>query len=192
MTPLWIFGYGSLIWHPGFEPAEVRPALLHGWHRRFCNWSHNYRGTPERPGLMLGLDRGGACRGMAFRVREAERREVLLYLMERELDNGIYEPRRLPAATAGGPLRPLAFVVDRGHPAYAGQLPEDAIVEVLATGRGTRGSARDYLANLVAHLDAAGLPDRRLTRLLAAVDARRARLPPPDAPSPPRSTLPAP
>ena len=89
----WVFGYGSLMWHPGFPHVEVRLAVLHGYHRRFCVYSHRYRGTPERPGLVLGLDRGGSCRGLAFRVPAAESAEVIDYLYEREMITGVYIPR---------------------------------------------------------------------------------------------------
>jgi glutathione-specific gamma-glutamylcyclotransferase len=173
---LWVFAYGSLMWNPGFHFEESRPALLRGWHRRFCTWSIHYRGTPERPGLVLGLDRGGSCRGMAFRVAAAEKRRVVAYLYERELIYAVYEPRVVPLTLAGSGARvaALAFVVDRGHPSYAGAVPADRVASTIAEARGQSGSGRDYLAQTVARLDALGLEDRRLARLLAAVDARPA------------------
>src|SRR5690606_27267148 len=99
-APFWVFGYGSLMWDPGFAYEERGDAILHGWHRRFCIVSHHYRGTPERPGLVLGLDRGGSCRGVAFRVDEARRAEVVAYLWAREMRNGVYRPHRAPLRLA--------------------------------------------------------------------------------------------
>jgi glutathione-specific gamma-glutamylcyclotransferase len=175
----WVFAYGSLMWNPGFVHGAAEPARLNGYHRRFCAWSHAYRGTPERPGLLLGLDRGGACAGMAFRVAAAERRRVLAYLFERELDNGlddngVYRPVQVSVAIEGQRVPALAFVVDPAHPCYAGRLAETTIVAALATGVGSRGTARDYLANTVRRLAEMGRPDRRLAALLAKVEAARA------------------
>ncbi|MSO77634.1 MAG: gamma-glutamylcyclotransferase [Alphaproteobacteria bacterium] len=174
----WVFAYGSLMWNPGFEHADAVPARLHGYHRRFCAWSFAYRGTPERPGLLLGLDRGGACAGIAFRVAAPERRRVLAYLFERELDNGVadngvYRPLRVTVQVPGARVRALAFVADRAHPCYAGRVAPADMVAALATGTGNRGTARDYLANTVGRLAALGRPDRRLETLLREVDALR-------------------
>jgi len=173
-SDLWVFGYGSLMWNPGFDHDEARPALLRGYHRRFCTWSTTYRGSPERPGLVLGLDRNDTCRGMAFRVGPGDRRGALAYLFERELDNGVYEPRLVPVSVEGERVSALAFVVDTVHDCYTGRLPLETIVHALAHGVGRRGTARDYLANTVARLAALGMPDERLDRVLALVDARRA------------------
>ena len=92
-SDIWIFAYGSLMWNPGFAHAERQPALLHGWHRSFCVYSHRYRGTPDRPGLVLGLDRGGSCRGVAYRVAQEKARDTLAYLWDREMVLGVYRPR---------------------------------------------------------------------------------------------------
>lgn len=121
---------------------------------------------------MLGLDAGGSCRGMAFRVAAADKRRVVAYLYERELIYAVYEPRVLPLTLAGDGTRveALAFVVDRSHPSYAGALPADRMAETIAAGQGRSGSGRDYLAQTVARLHALGLGDRRLEELLAAVD----------------------
>ncbi|MEO1192251.1 MAG: gamma-glutamylcyclotransferase [Pseudomonadota bacterium] len=148
----WVFGYGSLMWNPGFPHSEARPALLRGYHRRFCIWSHNYRGTPERPGLVLGLDRGGSCRGMAFQVRRDDSEAVLDYLHDREMSTRVYHPRLITLDTARGPVQGLAFVVDRRHPQYTGRLGLEETATLIADAVGQRGACAEYLANTVAHL----------------------------------------
>jgi len=169
---LWVFGYGSLMWRPGFEYLERVPARLQGYHRDFCVWSHRYRGTPERPGLVLGLDRGGSCRGIAYRVAERKREQVLAYLHEREMITGVYAPRILPVSAWQSGLRVLAqaYVVDRTHAQYAAGLTPEERAALIIQGHGTAGPGRDYLANTVAHLEALGLPDRRLRRLHQMVE----------------------
>lgn len=169
-SDIWIFGYGSLMWNPGFHHLEVHEALLHGWHRAFCVYSHRYRGTPERPGLVLGLDRGGSCRGMAFRITRRQAKAVLDYLWDREMVTGVYRPQVLTARSAGGPLRCHCFVVDRGHRQYAGALPETEVVRLIRQGNGQSGANRDYLANTVRHLDELGISDGPLHRLLSLVE----------------------
>ena len=166
----WVFGYGSLIWHPGFPHIEVRPGLLRGYHRRFCIYSHRYRGTPERPGLVLGLDRGGSCRGLAFRVPAAEGQEVMDYLYEREMITGVYNPRWLKVATREGPVRAISFVVDRAHSQYTGCLEPEEVALLIAQGCGDRGTGQEYLRNTVHHLDALDLSCPRLKRLLRLVE----------------------
>ncbi len=168
----WVFGYGSLMWHPGFPHLEVRPALLYGYHRHFCVFSHIYRGTPGRPGLVLGLDRGGACRGLAYRIPAAEGEEALAYLHEREMVTAVYDPRWLRMRTAQGPVIAAAYVVDRANKQYAGHLPLDEVADLIIQGNGDKGPCLEYLENTVRHLDALGLPDRTLKRLLRAVHAR--------------------
>jgi len=163
----WVFGYGSLMWHPGFPHVEVRPARLRGLHRSFCVYSHRYRGTPQAPGLVLGLDRGGSCHGMAFRVPPGEAEETLDYLFEREMMTGVYHPTWRRAETRDGAIRTLAFVVDRAHRQYAGDLDHDAVVALILQGCGDRGPCLQYLENTVHHLRALGLKDRALERLLA-------------------------
>ncbi|WP_420402722.1 gamma-glutamylcyclotransferase [Nisaea sp.] len=169
---LWVFGYGSLMWRPGFEYVERVPARLQGYHRDFCVWSHRYRGTPERPGLVLGLDRGGSCRGIAYRVAESKREQVLAYLHEREMITGVYAPRVLPvrASDSGRRVGAQAYVVDRTHAQYAAGLTPEERASLIIQGHGTAGPGRDYLANTVAHLAELGLPDRRLSHLLSLVD----------------------
>ncbi|GAB4228936.1 MAG: gamma-glutamylcyclotransferase [Kiloniellaceae bacterium] len=168
----WVFGYGSLMWHPGFPHLEVRTARLRGLHRSFCVYSHRYRGTPQAPGLVLGLDRGGSCHGMVFRVPAAEGEEVLDYLYDREMITGVYRPSWRRAETAEGRVSAITFVVDRGHRQYAGRLAHDDMVQLIMQGRGNRGPCSEYLENTVHHLRALGLKDRGLESLLKEVTRR--------------------
>lgn len=168
---LYVFAYGSLIWRPGFAHLDREPARLGGYHRRFCLWSRLYRGTPEAPGLVLGLDRGGSCRGIAFRVAAGEAPAVLAYLDARENPNGmyVYERRLLPLRLHGGRVvRGIAYVADRRHPSYARPC-EQGTVEAIRRGCGQTGTNRDYLVNTAEHLRALGLRDARLERLARLV-----------------------
>lgn len=171
---LWVFAYGSLMWNPGFRFVEQRMAVLHGYHRRFCVASHRYRGTPERPGLVLGLDRGGSCRGMVFRIAAEHVPSTLDALWEREMINRTYRPRLLPArlADGGGVVSACTFVVDREHSQYCPCLDDAAMAERIACCVGERGSNLEYLANTVAHLDQLGIRDSRLGVLMAEVQRR--------------------
>jgi len=120
----WIFGYGSLMWDPGFAFVERHAALLHGYHRAFCIYSHRYRGTSDRPGLVLGLQPGGSCRGIAYRIEDSKREEVFTYLHEREMSNYVYEQRPMPVRLADGRhIDAYAHVMVRDHPQYTGRLP---------------------------------------------------------------------
>ena len=162
----WIFGYGSLMWDPGFPWAERHPALVRGYHRAFCIWSHKYRGTPERPGLVLGLDLGGSCRGMAYRVRDRDVAAVMAYLHEREMLHYVYLQGRLRAHLPDGrEVRAHAYIADRSHDRYAGRLDPGEAARIIAAGRGERGSNRRYLENTVDHLDELGVPDGPLHRI---------------------------
>lgn len=174
----WVFAYGSLMWNPGFDFVESRPALLHGYHRAFCIYSNYYRGTAERLGVVLGLDRGGSCRGIAFRLPQEKRREILDYLWDREMltwdreaISTVYNLRVSDTRTADGAVRCRTFVANPAHEDYAGRLPEDRIVEMIRHGVGISGTNRAYLENTVAHLDALGIADRRLHRLLRRVNS---------------------
>lgn len=171
---LWLFAYGSLMWDPGFRFEEARPALLKGFHRAFCLYSTRYRGTPEKPGLVLGLDRGGACRGIAYRVAAANHDRVMQYLWDREMLNNSYTCRAVTIGIATGAVRGRAFVINRRHKHYAGKLTLERTVELILQGHGQRGAARAYLENTVKHLDQLAIPDRRLHELLRAVKARTA------------------
>jgi cation transport protein ChaC len=170
----WIFGYGSLMWDPGFTAAETRPALLRGYHRRFCIYSHRYRGTRDQPGLVLGLDRGGACRGIAFRLPRRGRRAVLEYLWEREMSNQVYEPRPVPLTLLDGKgptqIKARAFVVNRDHRQYTGPLSLQLTARLILQGVGGRGRCRDYLANTVRHLEELGIAEGPLHELLRRVE----------------------
>ncbi|WP_299624089.1 gamma-glutamylcyclotransferase [Pelagibius sp.] len=171
----WVFGYGSLIWHPGFPHVEVRLARLTGFHRCFCVFSHVYRGTPQVPGLVLGLDRGGSCRGLVFRVPSGEGEVALDYLYEREMITGVYRPSWRQAKTDQGPVSAITFVVDREHRQYAGALSHDRVVDLILQGRGNRGPCIEYLENTVHHLQALGVRDRALERLLKEAKGRKAK-----------------
>jgi cation transport protein ChaC len=171
-APLWVFGYGSLIWHPGFPFEEARIARVHGHHRALCIWSWEYRGTTEVPGLVLGLDRGGSCTGVAFRVGEAEREATVAYLLRRELTTPIYRPVRKPALLDDGRrVRVLTFVVERGSEQYAGRPGDARTVQVVASARGRRGPNAEYVQSTVQHLDELGIPCRRLRRIARALPA---------------------
>ena len=161
----WLFGYGSLMWNPMVHFREQRPALLHGFHRRYCYWARTGRASPETPGLGLGLDRGGACRGIAYRIPGDEVADELELLWRREMVSGIYLPRWVAVRTARGKVRALTFVVDRGHERYVGVLPAEKVAGHIATAVGWRGSARSYLENTVARLAELGFTDRYLARL---------------------------
>jgi len=165
----WVFAYGSLMWNPGFPHREARPALLRGYHRRFCVYSLRYRGTPERPGLVLGLAPGGACRGMAFRVPAQQGESVLDYLWEREMVTGVYRPRWLPVRTTAGAVRALSFVADPEHGQYCRLEPSDTAA-LIGQGVGQRGPCREYLVNTDRHLRELGVRDRMLGRLIALLD----------------------
>jgi cation transport protein ChaC len=168
----WVFAYGSLMWRPGFEFVEACPALLRGYHRAFCIASTHYRGSPEVPGLVLGLDRGGACRGRAYRIAAEQAAKVARYLHEREMVGGVYEPRWLKIKTPRGERTAAAYVADRQNEQYAGKLPDDQIVAAIRRGVGVAGSNRDYLRSTVEHLDELGIADGPLHRLLRRVEER--------------------
>lgn len=168
---IWVFGYGSLLWKPGFEFLEKRPALLYGYHRSFCIYSDYYRGTAENIGLVLGLDRGGSCQGLAFRLAPDAAHGILDYLWDREMITSVYDLRVMAAHTDAGPVRCRTFVANRMHEEYAGRLPQDEIVRLIRRGVGVTGSNREYLENTVGHLDALGIGDGPLHRLLRQVNA---------------------
>jgi glutathione-specific gamma-glutamylcyclotransferase len=167
--PVWVFAYGSLMWNPEIAFAEARPGFLHGYHRSFCLYSRDYRGTPERPGLVLGLDRGGSCRGIAYRLPPDRLGETLDRIWAREMTGQVYRMRRVAVRTPKGPITAHACVVRRASPDYAGRLTLDAIARVLANAVGGRGSGRDYLANTVRHLEELGIRDGSLHRIAARV-----------------------
>ncbi len=166
-APVWIFAYGSLMWSPLMQFAERRRARVHGWHRGFYLWSKINRGTPEDPGLVLGLDRGGMCEGIACRLDPATAAEDIELLWRREMISGTYVPRWMRAHTDDGPVRAVAFVVNRAMPTYAGRLDDDTIIEVAIRARGHYGPCRDYLVETAQSLEKVGMADARLSRLAA-------------------------
>jgi cation transport protein ChaC len=166
MNEFWVFGYGSLIWRPNFPYVERHVARLIGAHRALCVYSWVHRGTPERPGLVLGLDRGGSCRGVAFRVAPEAWETVLAGLREREQVTAVYRERLREVRFANGTAaRALTYVADRGHGQYAGVLDEDTQVRFVAEATGKSGANRDYVINTARHLAELGMPDASLARL---------------------------
>jgi glutathione-specific gamma-glutamylcyclotransferase len=169
---VWLFGYGSLMWNPAMHFAEQRAGTVRGWHRRYCLWIESGRGTPDNPGLMLALDRGGASSGALFRVPAKHAREELILPFRRELFTHAYDVRWVNAATQSGPVRAMTFVVNRAGPRYAGRLPPDRVARHVATARGNLGTSLEYLEQTLAALDALGLDDsmlREVHRLTEAI-----------------------
>jgi cation transport protein ChaC len=169
---LWVFGYGSLMWRPGFDFIERQGALVHGWRRSLCVYSHIYRGTPERPGLVLGLDRGGACRGVAFRVAAALRTPTIDYLRAREQVTAVYLERTVLAHLSdGATAEALTYVADPAHAQYAGRLQRERLLDLVAHGVGVSGPNIDYVLNTEAHLRENGVTDPTLEWLAAQLRA---------------------
>jgi glutathione-specific gamma-glutamylcyclotransferase len=166
--PLWIFAYGSLLWDPEFRDAVVKAALLRGYHRSFCLYSYDYRGTAGRPGLTLGLDRGGSCRGMVLQLPP----EAVDRVWEREMSGRpVYEARLLTVRTTIGSREALTFTVLRECPDYAGRLPPDRAARLIFGAVGRRGACREYFETTLRRLDELGLVDDRLRRLAERVAA---------------------
>jgi len=165
---LWVFGYGSLMWRPGFDFIEQVPARLIGEHRALCVYSFVHRGTPEKPGLVLGLDRGGACRGIAFRVAEQNRTATIAYLREREQVTSVYR-EVMRSLWLENDVRQrvsaLTYVVDRGHVQYAGRLSLNEQLSHVRQGHGQSGANRDYVTATVKAIEAQGFRDTQLHRL---------------------------
>jgi glutathione-specific gamma-glutamylcyclotransferase len=168
-----VFGYGSLIWNPCMEHSGRIAGTVRGYHRRFCLWSNVYRGTPEKPGLVLGLDLGGAVRGMLFRLEAKVAKRELEFLWRREMFGGSYVARWLKAKTEEGDVNAIGFVINHDSASYAGKLSDDEVVEKLATCSGRYGSGADYLAQTAASLRAAGLDDPHLDKLCDLLTAQQ-------------------
>jgi len=184
---LWVFGYGSLIWRPGFEFIERVPARLIGEHRALCVYSFVHRGTPEKPGLVLGLDRGGACRGVAFRVAENDRAATIAYLRAREQVTSVY--REVTRSVwleneARQRVSALVYVVDRGHVQYAGRLSMAEQLRHVLQGHGQSGGNRDYVLTTVKAIEAEGFRDQQLHQLALMLHDTHA--PHPNQPLPPQ------
>jgi glutathione-specific gamma-glutamylcyclotransferase len=164
----WVFGYGSLIWRPGFDFFHSESARLDGWHRSLCVLSHKYRGTPECLGLVFGLDKGGHCHGMAFEVAEENWLQTHAYLQERELVTHVYKEIQLPLLLVSNrTVWATTYVVDREHGQYAGPLDLEATLKYIRQGHGDAGSCVDYVKNTAKHLNDLGVPDQELDKLVA-------------------------
>jgi len=160
---LWVFAYGSLIWRPGFEFSARRTALVAGWRRRLCIYSHHYRGTPDRPGLVFGLDEGGSCAGVAYRVDAGLRDETVKYLRGRELIANVYVEQQVCAILEGGEtVTALAYVADRLHGQYAAPMERERLVALVRQGVGQSGNNAEYVLNTRDHLHELGITDPEL------------------------------
>jgi len=156
----WVFAYGSLMWNPALEFAESSTCLVQGWHRSFCFWTPLGRGTPELPGLMLALERGGACEGIAYRLAPDQVKSELAILWNREMLAGFYKPQWVTATLRDGrTVTAVTFEVDTDHCQYCGDLPVEKQAHHIAFAEGRRGACRDYLANTAAHARALGIHD---------------------------------
>src|SRR4051812_35901953 len=178
---LWVFGYGSLMWRPGFEFIERVPARLIGEHRALCVYSFVHRGTPEKPGLVLGLDRGGACRGVAFRVAANNATSTIAYLREGEQVTSVYREVKRSVwleNEARERISALVYVVDRGHVQYAGRLSPDEQLRHVLQGHGQSGINRDYVLATVKAIEAEGFRDQPLHRLAAMLHDQHPLHPP--------------
>lgn len=175
---IWIFGYGSLMWRPGFAFADAVPARLAGFSRHFCVTSVHHRGSPKRPGLVLGLDRGGVCDGIAYKVQAAEAARVLAYLRAREQVNGVYREARVGIkirAPEPREVTAVVYLVERAHPSYAGNLPLATQARLIAGARGLSGANLDYVVNTLRHMAEIGIRERELERLMVVIGSYFAR-----------------
>jgi cation transport protein ChaC len=169
--PLYVFGYGSLLWRPGFDYQSSHRARIHGFHRALRVWSFHHRGTPERPGLVLGLDRGGSCLGCMFEVSEGDKHAAAEYLWEREMVTDVYIPRLVHVDCEAGRYAALTFVLDRGHEQYAGSLtPAHAAHHILGAS-GASGANPEYVRETVAGLERLGVRDRGLRSVLQHLES---------------------
>jgi glutathione-specific gamma-glutamylcyclotransferase len=178
MSDLWIFGYGSLMWRPGFQFVESARARLSGYRRCFCIYTTNHRGTPARPGLVLGLDRGGVCDGVAYRIAPEHARATADYLRIREQVNGVYREAHVPVTLDGPRHRDVvaqAYIVERAHPSYAGPLPLATQAQLIRGARGISGNNLDYLINTLAHLDSLDIDEPELRRIMTLIGPHFAR-----------------
>lgn len=163
---VWVFGYGSLIWRPGFDFAERRDVLLHGYHRSLCLWSRVNRGTPEQPGLVFGLDRGGSCKGVAFRIHATDVPATMQALWYREMPTGAYIPRWLACRTPEGVVRALVFTMNRAIETYVPHLPPERLVSVVNQAHGRSGPCREYVIETASALQQHNIHDKRLESII--------------------------
>lgn len=171
-APLWVFGYGSLLWSPEFAVAEQRVGTVRGWHRRFCLLQHRFRGSRERPGLVLALEPGGVCKGVAFRLESDEPHAALMPVWRREMRGKGYRARWVGVETERGPVTALTFVADHASERYTGRLDEPAIAETIASGCGHVGPSAEYLFRTVEACEELGIVDRHLRALDVLVAGR--------------------
>jgi glutathione-specific gamma-glutamylcyclotransferase len=164
--PLWVFGYGSLLWRREFEVDDEAPAVAHGWHRAFRMRSRVNRGTPEQPGLVFALMAGGSCRGAVFRLPAARAEAELRQLWLREMPTGVYDPRWIACRTPKGTVNALAFTLHRASPSHTGHLADAQMRHILAHARGRFGSTLDYLRETALELHKRGIRDREVERLM--------------------------
>lgn len=172
---IWIFAYGSLIWKPACEFVEMRTGTINGWHRSFClGWNNQFRGSDANPGLMLALDRGGACKGVLYRLPPGQIEPNLIQLFEREMGwlPSAFPPRWVTARSGDRTIRALTFCIDRHSGRYVSGLSVDAIADVLAKATGSRGSMAEYLFATVRHLEDMGIRDAHLWQLQELVAER--------------------
>jgi len=163
---VWVFAYGSLIWRPEFTFVEQRLAVVRGYHRALCLWSRVNRGTPQKPGLVFGLDTGGSCRGVAFRIPAADVLASLTALWRREMISGEYLPKWLNVCTGAGRVRALAFVMDRHSDGYVCDLPEERLLDVVRSACGSYGPCKEYVVETARALRASGIIDAKLETLV--------------------------
>lgn len=176
MDDFWVFGYGSLMWNPGFAFENKMTARAFGYRRSLCVRSWVHRGTQERPGLVLGLDHGGSCRGMAFKVAPSDKAEVIDYLRERELVTHVYKERIMPVKLADGRRVPaLTYIIDRAHVQYAGALGAEEAAATVVVSHGKSGANTEYVMNTLAHLQEMGIRDHWLEEVAAAVKRMQAQ-----------------
>lgn len=172
----WVFGYGSLMWRPGFAHVETVRARLHGYRRSLCIYSHVHRGTPDHPGLVLGLDTGGSCLGIAFRVPGDMTDEVMTYLREREMANKVYHEKKLHLRLADGRIvEAVAYVADRRHRQYAGRMTSEKAAAIIASAQGRSGANIDYVTNTLMHLRNMRVRDHALEHINELVLAAASR-----------------
>jgi cation transport protein ChaC len=162
---VWVFGYGSLIWNPTIHFTEKRVGHVTGYHRRFCLWTHLGRGNPECPGLLLGLEHGGSCSGLAFRIPTDQAEHECRIIWHREMISGSYVPRWVDVRTDAGPVRAIAFIINREHVRYAGRLSDEKVADAIFSAEGSLGNCADYLINTADHLEKLGILDAPLRHL---------------------------
>lgn len=170
-SDLWVFAYASLIWRPEFEFSEERSATIHGYHRALKMWSRLNRGTPECPGLVFGLLPGGSCKGVAFRIPQSRVAAALPALWEREMPNGVYDPKWLRCQSASGGITALAFTLSKRSPSHTGVLSEDSYRQIFSSSSGRYGTTREYAQLTYDKLRTLGIHDEALGKLLQLVNS---------------------